>query len=236
MSTDYIINELHSLISSLSFDEYVLIDCLKFSKTPVKIFCSRLFTLDFIALTEKGFLNIYDEITNIFTSVEFKYTSLKKYELHLLNDQAMFFKGSNIKIIIKYTNKNIVDLVNLPGLDFYKCYYDGVKMYYTPEAIQCHKTKKIQYTGKLKPVSTLALTFYNSDYFCLLFIKDEFQENTDNYHIEKSFKEYNVNNSQELYTDSKQHSTECFKINQRKQVKLDFIKKYIFTNPVSTLC
>jgi hypothetical protein len=238
MSTDCIIDELHSLISSLSFDEYVLIDYLKTGERPTKTLQSRLYTLDFIALTEKGFLNIYDEITSAFASKEFINSSIGKYELILLDDQAVFFKGSNITIIIKYTNKNIVDLISLPGLDFYKCYYDGVKIHCTPEAIQCYKTNKIRYVGKINPISIFTPVKIYPDYFCLSF-EEEFWKNNKKYNFpaENRYKQYNVNREQVLCADLVfLRSIKSLSVNQYKQEALEFIKKYIFTNPVSTLC
>jgi hypothetical protein len=141
--------EITQVLSSLSFDEYVLIDCLKYNQKfnlvryiTAKSYSTRLHEICFVALTKQGFINVLNEIMNNITMSE------RNYCLCLFDNQIQIHEGKFV-FIIKYTIKDIKELVNLPGLDFFKCYYDGNKMYCTSEAIQCHKTDKVQYTGKI---------------------------------------------------------------------------------------
>jgi hypothetical protein len=135
-----------NLLSSLSFDQYVLIDCLKFGRTIDLITESvnniYLREYVFVALTNQGFLNIFNEILTLLKEIK------DDYYLKLYDNQIMFSQNKFI-ISIKYTTVDITTLINLPGLDFYKCYYDGVKLHITPEADRCWRTGNVQYLGKI---------------------------------------------------------------------------------------
>jgi hypothetical protein len=160
---------INAFISCLSFDEYVLVDCLKFSilKEDRYLCHSRFNNFDFVALTKQGFYNAFKEIRIMLTGAS--------VELQLFNNQFVFLSMGTV-FTIKYfekvrldevqldekklnykteidskTNKMldcIKDLINLPGLDFCKCCYDGTKIHCTPEAIQCHKLTKYSTQGK----------------------------------------------------------------------------------------
>jgi hypothetical protein len=223
-SSDEII---YGIINTLTFEEYVLIDCLKFYQTETKSYHSRLRTFDFIALTEKGFLKIFGELSAMFT---------EKYALQLASDKIMFF-AENILLVIRYTNKDIKDLINLPGLDFFKCYYDGVKIHSTPEAILCHKTKEVQYVGKIK----LSLT--QSDdcfrYYCLK-TENEFWETNKSYikqvDLESEYYDYFYVKNKKINYHSKTGGSEEVNIDRYQKRIYEFIEKQIFKNPVNTLC
>jgi hypothetical protein len=143
-----------ALISSLSFNEYVLIDCLKFGRFSLDFqidshLSNYLCNFDFIALTEQGFINIFDEITDIKNNLKVQKT-ISKFTIRLLSD-GMKICHNNFTFIIRYVpgKQRLIELMNLPAFDFYKCYYDGVKMHCTPEAVQCHKIGIVNYTGTL---------------------------------------------------------------------------------------
>jgi hypothetical protein len=107
---------------------------------------------EFVSLSKQGFLNIYNEIINI----DLMKTST--VYLRLYNNQIIF-NNYELMIVIRFFEEtckenckettSLKTLIELPGLDFYKCYYDGTKMFCTPEAIQCHKTRLVQYSGKI---------------------------------------------------------------------------------------
>jgi hypothetical protein len=123
-------NKIRKTVHSLSFKDYVLIDCHKHSNVGFDFYyCTYFNEINFVALSEQGFLNIFSEIRNLFTS---------DYIMALLKDQIQFYVP-NLFVTIRYVinESHFKELVKLPGLDFYKCYYDGVKMYSTPEATQC---------------------------------------------------------------------------------------------------
>jgi hypothetical protein len=214
----------NTFISSLSFKDYVLIDCFKFNKIETSfVYYSRLYTLDFVALTEQGFLNIFDEISNT-----------KDYKLALLDNQAIFYK-QNLIFTIKYTTANIKDLINLPGLDFYKCYYDGIKIHSTPEAVQCHKTNEVQFVGKIKenPVINEYLSPYDH-----LEIKKEFEE------INKTWVAPRGQRLESLVSEDEimvciwpvMYKVEIVKEDWYKNKAYEIIQECIFTNPVKSLC
>jgi hypothetical protein len=160
-----------NIINSLSFDEYVLIDCLKFSNLSEKN--KETFTTDYfhlhnvylVALTRKGFLKIFEELLSIFK---------KKSKIEIYDDQLVFIQ-KNAVFAIRYTDKDINSLISLPCLDFYKCYYDGVKVHSTSEAVQCHRTGKVQYEEKLMVIPSIANSIFNCEH---LIFKDGFWENT----------------------------------------------------------
>jgi hypothetical protein len=227
---------LNNLISSLSFDQYVLIDCLKFNNSDYCIHGTRLRTLDFVATSKQGFLNIFNEIINSFVNV-------KKYMLKLLEDQIVF-NERNTMIIIKYTDKNMTDLINLPGLDFFKCYYDGVKTHSTFEAIQCHKFKEVQYDRKISLSSLLVISLNAKtsigDYYATNFKNNIWKNNT------------NFGNELELRTNLRYESYAVFdqvilfaalglekteKITKEEYIKrvLNFVEEVVFKNPTSSL-
>jgi hypothetical protein len=149
----YETNNLSLDISSLSFDEYVLVDCIKFKQKIDIMLYSHSYNVTFIALTKKGFYNIFEEI---------KETKPKHYcTLELYNNQILF-RLDEFDITIKYSDESSIEnLLKLPSLDFYKCCYDGVKIYYAPEAIRCHKTKKVQYTGKINLIPNVIQNMFN---------------------------------------------------------------------------
>jgi hypothetical protein len=110
-------NDICKIINSLSFEEYVLIDCLKFNKQANNIY---LHVLDFVALTKQGFYNIFEEIIH----------TVKDLTLKLFDNQIVF-SINNLVFTIRYfacsfsnTKKpfkeSVEQLLNLPGLDFYK--------------------------------------------------------------------------------------------------------------------
>jgi hypothetical protein len=133
MSPDDILLE---LINSLSFEGYVLINCLNLVPKQQSNYLTPLLT--FVAYNKQGFFNIFKELTTMYLRNDL---FGEKYFLRLFNNQIIFRKDIFI-YAIKYVvdETHLKEIVNSPGLDFYKCYYDGVKMYCTPEAIQCHKT------------------------------------------------------------------------------------------------
>jgi hypothetical protein len=173
-------DNISKVISSLSYDQYVLIDCLKFNKeiNPNAPY-SRSYSLDFVALSKQGFLNVYNEMINSVLYLN-ESTYFVPFELKIFDDKIVLQKNELV-ITIKYYKviKNINELIELPGLDFYKCCYDGEKMYCTDEAIQCHKTGKVNYVGNiyLSPIGALNNIFIPE---CLQF-KSEFLEANRNY-------------------------------------------------------
>jgi hypothetical protein len=138
-------SDLNELINSFSFNEYVLIDCFKFN-----LDC-RLF--DFVALTEQGFFNVLYDILNI--NLDYYYT--EQIVISFYNTQLTVHKKS-LSFTIKYVPSSIKDLIDLPGLDFCKCCYDGIKMYCSPKDVQCYERsfKEVQYDKKLNlPLSSI---------------------------------------------------------------------------------
>jgi hypothetical protein len=239
-------NILLDLISALSFDEYVLIDCLKFNKT-IKDDYSCYGALDFIAYTKQGYLNILDELVKIFG---------KNSSFSLFDNQIVIEKDSFI-FVIKYTDYDINYLINLPGLDFYKCYYDGVKMHCTLKAVQCYKFKKVQYNKEINLVPVVVKCIY--EHSGLIYKNDFWKETNikymrtmrDGYLIfdpngiepEKTY--YNMSyfptrssiENKKVKFGSKYIFTLCgleFDIN--KETVRDYLEEYIFKNPISTLC
>jgi hypothetical protein len=158
------------IISSLSFNEYVLIDCLKFNRNNSDGL--HLHTSDFIAYSKQGFLNIFDELVTILK---------KNYRVKLFDNQIIFLY-KRLVFIIKYVPDKLCldNLMSKPGLDFYKCYYDGVKMYCTPESIRCCKTGEVQYIGKINIILPTVFGMYSYNY---LKFKDEFWTDTNKEYI-----------------------------------------------------
>jgi hypothetical protein len=115
------------------------------------------------------------------------------YEL-LLYDDKLVFTHYHFNIIIRYTNYDIKKLLSLPGLDFFKSCYDGNKIHYTNEAVQYHKTKKVQYTGVVHILPSSVITNMFSKH---LNYKDEFWKS--NEHLFK-LEDYEVNINYDLYT------------------------------------
>jgi hypothetical protein len=247
-----------NLISSLSFNEYVLIDCLKFNDFKVIGFRSYSDSLDFVALTKQGFLNIFNELI-----------TLTNFEMKLFDNLIMFYKESLV-LSIKYVrllNKPIANiennylskdlakcLVDLPGLDFYKCYYDGVKMYCSPESIQCHKTGLVQYTGTLNLIEPVISRLIRHDHFKF---KKEFVENNTNCICQDNGKIRIKHHLLTKYFTSKfdsfptklsvKETIACNgskyvfeltgkKFNTYKENIYKFIEEIIFENPISNLC
>jgi hypothetical protein len=102
-------NDDYSLdINSLSFKEYILVDCLKFKHKEKSISNN----LTFVALTKQGFLNIFNEIINV---------SIKRCYALKLCGGCVVFRVACVNITIKYSaESNIKKILDLPGLDFYK--------------------------------------------------------------------------------------------------------------------
>jgi hypothetical protein len=123
----HIFEKTQNFIASLSFNEYVLIDCLKFGCIYSGL-NTHLCNLYFVALTEQGFINIFDEITNL---------DVYKFTISLLLDRMKIYHDG-LTFIIRYVSdkEQLKELIEKPGLDFYKCYYDGIKIHSTPEANQ----------------------------------------------------------------------------------------------------
>jgi hypothetical protein len=239
----------HDLISSLSFNEYILIDCLKFNNHKEFGAYSYLNLLQFIALTKQGFLNIFNELVTI----------LPDYLLNLFDNQVIFY-NRGLTLIIKYAhlnnlkdNKDLAKyLINLPGLDFYKCYYDGVKMYCTPESVQCYVTDEVQYTGPLNLARDAISCIIYYDYFKF---KKELAENNRGYIYQSngslknsitdiSFSSYFKSFPTKLdvaETTSQEGSKHMFtlstkRFNTCKENTYKFIEEVIFENPISSLC
>jgi hypothetical protein len=175
-----------------------------------------------------------------------------------LFDNQIIIKETTLIIIIKYTTTSLKELIELPGLDFYKCYYDGVKMHYTPEAIRCYKTGEVQYDGKINLVPHTAEHIFNSRY---LKFKENFWNETNKKYIYPGAKEVRFNhhllNSEDYdcvkvfqYFPTK-YDVMCQKsvyeskyvywlthrdfINDKKQI-YEFIDNVILENPISKLC
>jgi hypothetical protein len=100
-------------ISSLSFDEYVLIDCLKFEQKENTNY-SHSDNLTFVALSKQGFLNIFNEIKKFKTD---KYGNA----LELYNNKVII-NIFQLVVTIKYAlnEQHFKTLIDLPCLDFYK--------------------------------------------------------------------------------------------------------------------
>jgi hypothetical protein len=237
------------IISSLSFNEYVLIDCFKSDFTNVEFrYCLYFNQLNFVAYTKQGFWNIFNELK----------TLLVDFKIALLKDQIRFFL-SNLFVTIRYTELNFKNmthpkdirehvlnkLINLPGLDFYKCYYDGVKIHSTPEAIQCHKTGEVQYVG---PINLDYVTFINLRTYKSLKFKDKLWEvNKEHFlnlrkqmfssfetvlsDIPRSFEEEEKMFSGQWHTIYFKSCT--FEHYEKRICKI--VEEFIFNNPISTL-
>jgi hypothetical protein len=227
------ISKANKLIGKLSFDEYVLIDCLSFNAENVlnvmlknkNIAKDYVPTLNFIALSEQGFINIFNELMTVLSTKVDK----NHYHIKLFNNQIVLSRTYVLHFIIRYaknslseenksTDKIIKELIDLPGLDFYKCYYDGVKIHTTPEALQCYKTGQVQYTGKVKLSSLVICDIFDNRKF-----KDEFWKELVKYCFRSSKLEHL------FLIDGINYET-------RKKRIYDFIKQVIFKNPIRTLC
>jgi hypothetical protein len=158
-------------LSCLSFDEYVLIDCLKF-KHQEDAFYAHSFNVTFVALSKQGFFNVFNEIKDL---------KIGRDKLLKLYDNQVLFIFSLHCVTIKYVTdeQHFKSLINSPCLDFYKCYYDGVKMYCTPETIQCYKTGEVQFTGKISLIPSVVTNIFN--YNNHVKFKDQFWEANKDY-------------------------------------------------------
>jgi hypothetical protein len=219
---------LHSLVSSLSFDNYVLIDCLRTNTSSFVIYgyYSRSLTLNFIALNKQGFLNIFDEITKAFS---------EDYTVQIFDDRIIIIK-EHILVKLKYTVSNINYLINLPGLDFYKCYYDGVKIHTTPEAIKCHKTKNVQYTGKISMISEANSIRDITCYYRLNFKEEFWNSNKHNINLTIMYDHYYVVQKKEVFLCMIHiHKVNSMSTEEYERKVLKYIKDVIFKKPVNSL-
>jgi hypothetical protein len=160
-----------ALITKLSFDEFVIINCLL-----------NVVNLEIVALTKQGFYNAYEDIVKNNTLPE-------THTIRLTNRFIKLIYGELVTVTIYYSgNKNFVqdfklfcqsdfkdsnikkfDLVkflNKPRLDYKKSCYDGQKLWCTPEALKSVKTKKLTgiekiTTDNVKEISTLLSLSYN---------------------------------------------------------------------------
>jgi hypothetical protein len=204
------LHEINQILSAMSFDQYVLIDCLNTNN------------LSFVALTKQGFLNLIKDVIDNFDF----------YALKLYDNYISFSRPGNLCIIIRYTNKNIDELVEMPGLDFYKCYYDGVKMHCTPEAIQCHKTNKVQYVGKINLHSYIVRNIFSYHDF-----KVEFWKANSDYVIMDSFQNkhtdtltYNIDFDNSILTSNYFRDFDSFPTKSDVvDTKSSFGSKHMFT-------
>jgi hypothetical protein len=211
----------HDIISSLSFNNYVLVNCLKFNQSKKTGIYGCLYNLEFIALTEQGLLNIYTELT---------IKDICKCDVMFFNDHIKISKP-NLVFILRYTTDNIEDLIKLPGLDFYKCYYDGIKIHCTPEAIQCHKTGKVKYVEKLNR----KMPSDDITYSCLKF-DPMFWKNND-VNVKEIYKLDFVFVRDKIYYRHKIVSLyDCIEKEQYIKIVHDFIQENIFKNPTHSLC
>jgi hypothetical protein len=287
MMSSKLVNKNNNIIASLSFDEYVLINCLKFGYIKDEIYCSDMNEMDFVALSKKGFWNIFNEI-KIKIQQDGGIKKPRNYSgLKLYNNQVTFF-DADIVYTIRYANNleheeinsnksfnnlkidnklsdlqsTIKNLIELPCLDFYKCYYDGVKMYYTPEAIQCHErsfTKVVEYDGQITFISA---NIFNkppadmNDFSNLKFKKEFWQLNKEyiNKSMDKlwydntSFENKYLNPRMEAFEQINQSVLEIpfgpehvFTIrdlffNYYKVALFNFVEEVIFKNPITSLC
>jgi hypothetical protein len=258
--TDCPMYEANKLISSLSFDEYVLIDCLKFNRINNG---SKPIHLDFVALTGQGFLNIFNEIKS-----KFKYYWLR------IHDNQLFFVEKHLNVIIRHISKQytyvdnlfteqstskveeeltIKKMIEMPGLDFYKCYYDGYKIHSTPEALNFERTGNLQYKGKMNLNSSVAKEIFGR---CNILTNIEFWTKTNGKYIgihndiiffganifeSEPFRKYSfpteldVQDKRALFGSKFMFTlgSENFKEYEKRVYK--FIEEIIFKNPISSL-
>jgi hypothetical protein len=184
----------------------------------------------------------------------------------LFNSQ-IYISTNHLSFSIKYaesnelsTEENIKKLIDLPGLDFYKCYYDGVKLHCTTEAIQCHKTGNVKYTGKINMPFFVADKLFRC---CYLKFENKFwnESNKEYVHtyIGSEYYDFNYEGIRSEYTDitfsdeyntvqnttqniiqKKIHPKHMFVISSNKFKKTEhnvynFIKEIVFENPIISL-
>jgi hypothetical protein len=242
------------ILDSLTFDEYVIIDYLKLNDlSKVRSYYSYCYTLNFIAVSKQGFLNVFKELLTLLNL-----SQPENQSCHIiLCDNQICIHDENLTFVIRYVTdkQKLKELIDLPGLDFYKCYYDGTKAYCTPEALRCHKTKRVRYYKKIN----LILPFVR-DMFALsdLTFDDNFWKETN--------KEYFYPDVSPLSINIKMLIIEYLGTYERFPTKADvlkkktlfgskymfkfwnldfegyekrvykFIEEVIFENPISTLC
>jgi hypothetical protein len=229
-------DKVNNLIYSLSFDGYVLIDCLKFSKTESTEFEYMNSILNFIALTDQGFSIIVKELLAISESGKM----FVKCDVKLYDNQLVIIK-EGLTFVVKYTTTNIKDLINSPSLDFYKCYYDGHKIHTTPEAIECHKTGNVQYVGN--PVLLSRLNIYDILRCKFLKFKNEFLEHENVQLVAKLGKSFAVETDicssigVMLGTCYKSKYIMAVNVTKPKDNKMvTSMSKLVLKNPMSSLC
>jgi hypothetical protein len=245
-----------NLVSSLTFDQYVLIGCLNLHPTKnlkngthEYLYCDPILT--FVATSKQGFLNVFNELS--------KQCVRKRYQnLEIYNNQLLLRK-SGIIFVIKYavSEQRFKELINLPGLDFYKCYYDGVKIHCTPEAIRCHKTNELQYDGKITLIPIVAKYIFRH---CDLKFKDKFWKYTNKEYIghysknnelifnfdifeserydgfSKFLTKDEIKNKKAYFGSKYVITIDEFDFEQDKERLYEFIEEIIFENPINSLC
>jgi hypothetical protein len=124
-----------SMINYLSFRDYVLVSQVELA----------LLNINLVAFSKEGLMNIVEDINLL----EIRF-SLGFFRLDMFNNLVVVllsFPDIEKKLIINicYVKEvNILkDLVGLLELEFEKTYYDGNKMYYFSQALECIKTKFI---------------------------------------------------------------------------------------------
>jgi hypothetical protein len=113
----------HKIIPLLSFKEYVLIDCLKFNnfKHSGHVYLSYLNSLDIIALTKQGFLNIFNEVIALVVSEMWLFDNLIIIYARGIKFNIRFASELENKLNDEIKSEKLIKkLINLPALDFYK--------------------------------------------------------------------------------------------------------------------